>query len=123
MIFLLILPDESEQTFKFEANSSITVGRSSSCDIVLLYKFVSRIHCTFVLMCEDSKFYYLLFDGEILGKRSTFGTWVNKEQIEGRYRIQNRDKITFYKDMDTPCLIALSDDELDTEEGGTLAQG
>lgn len=122
MIFLLISPNKPKQTFKFEANSSITVGRSSSCDIVLLYKFISRIHCTLVLMYEDRKFYYLLFDGEILGKKSTYGTWVNKEKIEGKYRVRNKDKITFYKDIDALCLIALSDDELDTESGRTLAQ-
>lgn len=112
MIFLLISPNSPEQTFKFEVNNSIAVGRNPGCDIVILYSFISRIHCTFVLMCEDKKFYYLLFDGEILGRKSTYGTWVNKELLKGKHRIQNRDRITFHAEMELPCLVVLSDEEI-----------
>lgn len=130
-MFLLISPNKPEQTFKFEANNSILVGRSSECDIRVSIPvvvegrkgdLVSRIHCTLILMCKDKSFYYNLYDGEVLGKKSTHGTWVNGSLINIKHRIRNRDKITFHKNIESPYLIALSDDELDTDSGGTLAQ-
>lgn len=130
-MFLLISPNKSEKAFKFEANSSILVGRNSECDIRVSIPvnvdgrkgdLVSRIHCTLILMCKDRSFYYNLYDGEILGKKSTHGTWVNGALVSIKHRIRNRDKITFHRGIDSPCLIAISDDELDTESGGTLAQ-
>lgn len=72
-------------------------------------------------MCEDRKFYYLLFDGEILGKKSTNGTWVNRVLIVSKHRVENRDKITFHEKLDNVYLVALSDEDLDSE-GETLAE-
>lgn len=113
MIFLLISPDEPEKEYAFESNSGITIGRSLSCDIVISCKFISRIHCTLVLMCNDSEFYYLLFDGEILGNPSKNGTWVNENRIVVKHHVKNRDVITFCENVQYPRLIALSDDIVD----------
>lgn len=83
------------QTFHLE-KAYYTLGRQSSCDISLTgNKFISRVHCTLVVVEEDSQTFCLLIDGSLVtGDRSFNGTWVNGQQITS-HKLSHQDVITF----------------------------
>ena len=113
MIILLICPGLLIKSFNFDTNSSITVGSDYSCDIVINYPFISPIHCTFILMCDDREFYYLLWDGAVIKKKhSITGTWVNDNPVLNNYRVKNKDRIYFHEEVDNLYLILLEDESI-----------
>ena len=78
--------------------ATYTLGRSTNCDILVLDKYVSRWHCTLVLMPPDrnnSIPCYSIFDGLLMtGAKSTGGTWVNGCKITSA-QLRHQDVITF----------------------------
>jgi pSer/pThr/pTyr-binding forkhead associated (FHA) protein len=109
IILLLLLPDGVRKEYNFEANSGIKIGSSHICDVVV--PGIDKIHCTLVLFYEDS-FYYLLFDGEILGSPSSNGIWVNNKRIFSKYKVKNQDIVTFSENSIYPHLILFPDGTL-----------
>lgn len=63
-----------------------SIGRSKSCDIILLYGTVSRFHAA---ICRRVDGWYI-FD-----TNSKLGTFVNGEKIDGQATIKNSDILTF----------------------------
>lgn len=59
----------------FALGKKYTIGRDKSCDISLEGKQLSRIHAT--LIWDDTLQTHLLHDGQIFGKPSTNGVFVN----------------------------------------------
>jgi len=106
MIILLLLLDGVRKEYDFEANSGIKIGSSRICDVVV--PDIDKIHCTLVLFYEDS-FYYLLFDGEILGNPSGNGVWVNNKRIFSKCKVKDRDVVTFFENSIYPHLILFPD--------------
>jgi pSer/pThr/pTyr-binding forkhead associated (FHA) protein len=73
----------------YELNDNYLLGRnppvSSINTIAIINKFVSKTHCTLILMPPDDEHhfsYYVVKDGNIFtGDKSTNGTWVNGLRI------------------------------------------
>ncbi|MBD2364498.1 FHA domain-containing protein [Anabaena minutissima FACHB-250] len=87
-----------EERKKYTLDKSLVIGRGVTSDIYIPLKFISRCHCTLILMPENSSSdrpYYLLKDGHILGESSANGTWVNGERVKGFYYLKHHDLITF----------------------------
>lgn len=79
--------------------STYVLGRHSSCDILILDQFLSRYHCTLILM-EASKGrnqpHYIIYDGLLLSQeRSRNGVWVNGKRVEILQELSHQDVITF----------------------------
>jgi pSer/pThr/pTyr-binding forkhead associated (FHA) protein len=85
--------------YELNPKSHISIGRSSSSHIQLLYNFVSRAHCYLVLMEKDTPinpFYWVIKDNN-----SSNGVWLNNTQIKVEPLVNN-DVITFNKDINYP---------------------
>ncbi|MFN6560072.1 MAG: FHA domain-containing protein [Nostoc sp. ChiSLP01] len=97
---LLIYLDDACPPITYDLNrANYVLGKHSDCDIFILEKFVSRHHCTLVLMPPDKKTsvpYYLLVDGLLMVQesKSTNGTWVNGNRIKAA-KLNHQDIITF----------------------------
>lgn len=63
----------SGQVFSMQSGISCVVGRESSCDIQLLHKRVSRVHCTILLLPDGM---YQVVDC------SSTGTYYNNQRLE-----------------------------------------
>lgn len=112
---LSILPPGGENIAIHELNDNYLIGRNPPStainSIVIPNGFVSKTHCTLILMPPDDEHhfsYYVLKDGNIFtGDRSTNGTWVNglrianelEEQQNGLWltsiELRHQDVITF----------------------------
>ncbi|MEW6498561.1 MAG: FHA domain-containing protein [Cyanobacteriota bacterium] len=96
---LLIYLDEVQPPIVYDLNLAIyTIGRSSSCSILVLNPYVSRWHCTLVLMPPDKSSlipYYSIMDGLLTtGSKSTGGTWVNNSRVNSA-QLEHKDVVTF----------------------------
>jgi pSer/pThr/pTyr-binding forkhead associated (FHA) protein len=112
---------KSPVNYRLEKSNYI-LGRHSSCDILILDKFVSLYHCTLVLMppdMENPKPYYMVFDGVILENRpSKNGTWVNNKRIKNQ-KLSHQDTITFGSSKPFPNSVFYT--EITTQQAdGTL---
>ena len=82
---------------KLEAKAQITIGRSSLANIEIKSTYVSRHHCSLILMeKEQDLFYWLLRDN-----KSSNGTWVNSKRIK-LHPLKHQDVITFYGNSHYP---------------------
>lgn len=91
----------------------LVVGRSSRTEIPIKHTSISREHCAF-LKGEDGTWYV-----EDLG--SSNGTWVNKDKVEGRKALVERDivkcgqaRMTFHVG-DRASAVAPAEDALDVD--------
>ncbi len=97
------------------SNERTILGRHFDCDIILNDKVVSRHHAHIFLANQE---YY------IEDLNSSNGTYVNKEKVEGRYRLQENDEIMigrFVMIFHRYCPVepeAPSDQQIMTEESG-----
>lgn len=110
MYKLRVVLGESE--YYWDLESTCIIGRHSSANIVLPKKFISRYHCTLVLMPPDDSVsipYYLIRDGQLLGDRSQNGTWVNKNPVV-QATLKHQDIITFAQGQLFPQVIFLGDE-------------
>jgi pSer/pThr/pTyr-binding forkhead associated (FHA) protein len=96
---ILIYLDAIQPPITQNLNSAIyRLGRNSTCDILVLDKYISRYHCTLVLMPPDKDNvapYYSIIDGMLMtGTKSTGGTWVNGRKVNN-FKLNHQDVITF----------------------------
>lgn len=101
--------DKTEE-FKLKAKAKIVIGRNKDCDIILPYKYISRRHCTVILMFADTHFYWVLKDGLLQLKRdyktqSTNGTYVNNKVVKELIPLVNNDVITFSQSKLYPNIV------------------
>lgn len=112
---LVVRSPQNEDIATYELNDNYLIGRnppdSIINSIVIVNKFISKTHCTLILMPPDDEHHfphYVIKDGNIFtGDRSTNGTWVNglkivsdsEEQVDGLYltsiELRHQDVITF----------------------------
>lgn len=78
--------------------ATYVLGRNSTCNILILDQYISRWHCTLVLMPPTKTNpipYYLIVDGLLLSEtKSTGGTWVNGHKVNSA-KLNDKDTITF----------------------------
>jgi pSer/pThr/pTyr-binding forkhead associated (FHA) protein len=99
------------------------IGRHSSCNILILDKFVSRWHCTLVLMPPDKYCrvpYYSLMDGLVMGEKSGNGTWVNGKIINYA-SLKHQDTITFGNPQEYPYAVFTTDSLEEKPDDGTFS--
>jgi pSer/pThr/pTyr-binding forkhead associated (FHA) protein len=99
-------------TTKHQLETNCIIGRHSSCKIYLPIRFISRHHCTLILMPPDAEHelpYYLIRDGHILGEQSANGTWVNGQSVLKLVELKHGDVITFASGAVYPQVIFLDD--------------
>ncbi len=103
---------------EYSLDTNITMGRQPTCDIHLSVKFISRIHCTLILMPPElgnERPYYLIKDGCVFGDKSANGTWVNEERINQK-KLNHQDVITFGINLEYPKAIFI-DNRANTDAG------
>lgn len=76
------------------------IGKHFSCDILVLDRYVSRQHCTLILLPPDKNNltpYYSIVDGVLMAthSKSTNGTWINGKKITNLTQLNHQDTITF----------------------------
>lgn len=87
----------AENSKSLTLSKSLTIGRHSLCGLTISFEFISRWHCALILMPPDRECdrpYFKVKDGELLGKPSINGTWVNGERVS-LTRLHHQDVITF----------------------------
>lgn len=95
------------------------IGRSQLCDVCITEKFISRFHCTLILLPPeepDFAYKYLLWDGVPMQSHSTGGTWVNGKRVNSKI-LKSGDIISFSEFKEYPHLVFESKE---TAEDGTL---
>jgi pSer/pThr/pTyr-binding forkhead associated (FHA) protein len=95
------------------------IGRNDFCDVCITEKFISRFHCTLILLPPeepDFAYKYLLWDGIPMQQRSTGGTWVNGRRINSKI-LKSGDVINFSEFKEYPHLVFESKE---IREDGTL---
>ena len=99
--------------YNLEDKSHVTVGRYSGSNIKIQSKYVSRSHCSLVLLEKEQvadSFYWVVKDN-----KSSNGTWVNNNRVI-IHTLSQGDEITFCGNSNTPKIIYLTDTgEPDTE--------
>ena len=92
---LVIEEPEFQQTISLEENT-YSIGRHSSNSIVLLSRMVSRYHATLlrVKYSNEQRDTFWVIDGNLQGKRSANGIFVNEKQCLS-HELQSGDVITF----------------------------
>lgn len=106
--------------YNLQPKSHVSIGRSSTSTIQLLYNFISRNHCYLVLMEKDNEsniFYWVAKDND-----SSNGVWLNNTQIKVE-PLSNNDVITFNKGIDYPNIkfLETSTQSFDTDNRSTGA--
>ena len=113
-------------SFNDLAKERLVLGRSSRTDVPIQHTSISREHCAFV---REQDVWYV----EDLG--SSNGTWVNKDKINGRQVLKERDiikvghaRLTFHRgergDGDEAAVdIGLDDDPADAVAGPVRTSG
>ncbi|MGF1481055.1 MAG: EAL domain-containing protein [Cyanophyceae cyanobacterium] len=103
---LVIEEPEYQHQITLEENT-YSIGRHSSNSIVLLSRVVSRYHATLlrVKYPEEHRETFWLIDGDLQGKRSVNGVFVNGKQCLS-HELQNGDVITFGGKVQATYLIA-----------------
>ncbi len=94
---LLILSlDDSPGQLAINLNKNVyVIGRHSSCAIKLSGDNISRHHGTLIKKKSAlGEYFYLLIDGNLDGKKSQNGIFVNGQQISN-HRLENNDEIIF----------------------------
>lgn len=96
-------------------SDTIYIGRSKDNDIRLIDERISSHHLVLVRMFEDYKTFYRVIDGEIGGRASTNGVFVNGVRLaELDYRdLNNGDEISIPNTLMTYRLINRDSDSLD----------
>ncbi|MBD2492606.1 FHA domain-containing protein [Aulosira sp. FACHB-615] len=91
---LVVTPDGAST---LPLRETCTIGRHSLCRIKIVEEFISRWHCALIAMPPDiecDRPYFIIKDGELLGKPSANGTWVNSDRIR-LIKLKHQDIITF----------------------------
>lgn len=105
--------------YNLNDKSHVTVGRYSGSNIKIQSKYVSRNHCSLVILEKEEvadKFYWVVKDNN-----SRNGTWVNNNRII-IYNLNNADEITFCGNSTTPKIVYICEPtEVDTESRETGA--
>jgi len=104
--------------YDLEDKSIVTVGRSSNTNIIIQSNYVSRSHCSFILLEKEEvadKFYWVIKDNS-----SSNGTWVNNNKVIV-CTLNNADTITFMGNSTFPKIVYIVEAELDTESKETGA--
>jgi pSer/pThr/pTyr-binding forkhead associated (FHA) protein len=104
--------ENAENPQKFFITNKLTIGRSLTCDIVLPFQYISRLHCTVYL--ESDPLRCCIVDGELFGNHSSFGTYVNGQRVF-RYELKNGDEITFCRNNFQPKLRFFDLSPIETE--------
>ncbi len=102
-----------------------SIGRHTDRDIVLLDRHVSRYHSTLVLLPsspEEELPYYTIQDGDLLGKNSVNGTWLNGFRIQSPTKLNNEDVITFCQGYEYPRITFFIQPNLEDYESGTIPE-
>jgi pSer/pThr/pTyr-binding forkhead associated (FHA) protein len=99
--------------------STYVLGRHSSCDILILDRFLSRYHCTLILMEPSSTCKqpcYIIYDGLLLSQeRSRNGIWVNGERVKVLRELNHQDVITFGSQSFPKAIFII--DSIDKDKG------
>lgn len=99
--------------YNLDDKSHVTVGRYSGSNIQIQSKYISRNHCSLVILEKEEvidKFYWTVKDNN-----SSNGTWVNNKKIV-IHTLKNADEITFCGNSINPKIIYLCEPtEIDTE--------
>lgn len=91
---LIIDDDRGRHEYRL-TEVSHTIGRDSRSDIPLFSLFVSSRHATLVRQQhEDGSFYYQIIDGNLKGKLSANGLWINGKKLQ-THNLENEDEIVF----------------------------
>jgi len=76
-----------------------TIGREPTSGICLDYQFISRCHATLLRFPNpDGTTYYQIIDGNVGGKLSKNGFWINGQKRQS-YNLQNGDEIVFWEQI------------------------
>ena len=95
--------------------SSHTIGRDVSNSLVLRAKDVSRQHAILLRVSgrDNESFGFMLIDGDLQGKRSRNGIFINSQRWSSPHRLQHGDFIRFAQQVMARYLILPSQSEQD----------
>lgn len=93
----ILIVEDSLGRQKIELDKFVyAIGRDPKCDICLWSEFASRHHATLVQLSsvEFDAGYYRIVDGDLDGKPSTNGIFVNGRRVKA-HDLENEDQIIF----------------------------
>ena len=102
--------NEPVTTIQLKPNTNYTIGRSLNNDIVILDRWVSKIH--FRLFWWQPRLTFFMLDGSI-SRPSTNGVKVNDVLVKSAY-LKNQDKLTISANV---SLIFINKNQVDDDEG------
>lgn len=92
---LYLEEEENARQTIFLKDDVYSIGRHTSCNIVLETEEVSRHHATLMRKkLNNNQIYYLLIDGNLQGKKSQNGILVNGQEVI-RHKLNDGDIIVF----------------------------
>ena len=92
---LLIIQDDQGRRGYILSESTYSIGRDPTCNILLVSHFVSRHHAILVRsLNEDGLYQYRIIDGSHDGKPSSNGLLINGRKLKS-HDLENNDEIIF----------------------------
>jgi diguanylate cyclase (GGDEF)-like protein/PAS domain S-box-containing protein len=95
-LYLLIVEDSNNQRIFYLNGEQYNLGRSDDNSIILYDQQVSRCHATIVKEYNEGEqlFFYKIYDGNLKGKLSTNGLFINGVKFQEKY-LEHGDLIRF----------------------------
>ena len=117
-------PGGDYETVELDGLTTILVGRIAASDILLNYKFISRIQCGFALFPLNREPVWIVKDGSLIDdkRNSSYGTYVNGcklGDIEIK-ELKSGDVISF-ADHTYPNIVFYCRGEIDEKVGETFS--
>lgn len=111
---ILVIEDRKGRRIVFLEESNYTIGRDSHNPIILYDYQVSRTHATLIRKMDEEgeNFSYRLIDGDLQGKKSTNGVFVNGHSTIS-HELKHGDSIRFGTDAKANYYIVPSDSSID----------
>lgn len=111
---ILVIEDRKGRRIVFLEESNYTIGRDSHNPVILYDYQVSRTHATLIRRNDDSNedFSYRLMDGDLQGKKSTNGVFVNGHSIIS-HDLKHGDTIRFGSEAKASYYIIPADAGID----------
>jgi len=111
---ILVIEDRKGRRIIFLEDSNYTIGRDSHNPIIIYDYQVSRTHATLIRKMDEEgeDFSYRLIDGDLQGKKSTNGVFVNGHSTIS-HELKHGDTIRFGTDAKANYYIVPSDSSID----------
>ena len=116
---VLVLQDEQGIRLICLESSSHSVGRDASNSLALRAKDVSRQHAYLLRVSsqrEPDNYGFMLIDGDLQGKRSRNGVFINSQRLSTQHRLQHGDLIRFAQHVFCRYLIFPAQSEQDFQQ-------